>query len=190
MIAAAEDTRVLLVKLADRLHNMRDPAPCFPSPRNGPASRGKPGRIFAPLAERIGLQNIRSELEDLAFRHLSPEAHQLISTRLQFLAEQEPDIIREISAEFTETCARAGLEVEISGRRKSAYSVWSKMERKHVEFENLSDVVAFRVIVPEREDCLPRSRHPARRLPDGARTVSRTSSARRNPTATSPSIPT
>ena len=152
VIAAAEDTRVLLVKLADRLHNMRT-LHHVSQPEKRARIAGETREIFAPLAERIGLQNIRSELEDLAFRHLSPEAHQLISTRLQFLAEQEPDIIREISAEFTETCARAGLEVEISGRRKSAYSVWSKMERKHVEFENLSDVVAFRVIVPEREDC-------------------------------------
>ncbi|MDE0812228.1 MAG: DUF5913 domain-containing protein, partial [Alphaproteobacteria bacterium] len=109
--------------------------------------------IYAPLAERIGIQDIRDELEDLAFRELNANAYSTIVSRLDNLTAEGGDIIEEIATELTETCKAAGLVAAITGRKKSPYSVWLKMQRKSMPIEKLSDIVAFRLIVPSAADC-------------------------------------
>ncbi len=151
-VAMAEDIRVLLVKLADRLHNMRT--------LNFIADVDKRKRIatetmdiYAPLAEQIGVQGIRNELEDLAFRQLNADAYETIERRLETLSRQDTNIIDNIIADLTETCAEAGLDARIEGRTKAPYSVWLKMQRKNVTIEQLPDIVGFRLIVPSEKDC-------------------------------------
>jgi len=152
VIAMSEDIRVLLVKLADRLHNMQT--------LNFIKSEDKRKRIaaetmdiYAPLAERIGIQEIRDALEDLAFKELNADAYATITSRLDFLTEEGGDIVEHIAKELTETCKQEGLDALITGRRKSPFSIWLKMQRKSMPIEQLSDIVAFRLIVPTVTDC-------------------------------------
>jgi GTP pyrophosphokinase len=152
LIAMSEDIRVLLVKLADRLHNMRT--------LNYIASADKRRRIaietmeiFAPLAERIGMQEMRDELEDLAFAEVNSEARNSIIARLNFLREQGGDITNRIVQEIRDTLGSHNLRAGVGGREKSPYSVWRKMQRKDVGFEQLSDVMAFRIITGSVDDC-------------------------------------
>jgi GTP pyrophosphokinase len=152
VIAMSEDIRVLLVKLADRLHNMQT--------LNFIKSKDKRKRIaaetmdiYAPLAERIGIQEIRDALEDLAFKELNADAYATITSRLDFLTEEGGDIVEHIAKELTETCKQEGLDALITGRRKSPFSIWLKMQRKSMPIEQLSDIVAFRLIVPTVTDC-------------------------------------
>ena len=109
--------------------------------------------IYAPLAGRIGMQRLRDELEELAFRHLSPEAHQAISERLRDLRAKNGRAIRRVEEELTEEFAKRGIEAAVAGRQKAPYSVWRKMERKSISFEQLSDIFGFRIIVGDLEDC-------------------------------------
>jgi GTP pyrophosphokinase len=109
--------------------------------------------IYAPLAGRIGMQRLREELEGLAFRHLTPEAYQTIETRLHELRAKNGRIIKRIEEELTEEFSERGIEAAVTGRQKTPYSVWRKMERKSVSFEQLSDIFGFRIIVGEVEDC-------------------------------------
>ena len=152
VIAMSEDIRVLLVKLADRLHNMRT-LTFIKSDEKRKRIAAETMDIYAPLAERIGVQDIRDELEDLAFQELNGDAYASITSRLDYLTEEGGDIIEVIAAELIETCGKAGLEAQISGRRKSPFSVWLKMQRKNVTLEQLSDIVAFRVIVSTEPGC-------------------------------------
>ncbi len=151
LLAVAEDVRVLLVKLADRLHNMRTLHYVPPEKRARIAQETID--IYAPLAGRMGMQRLREELEGLAFRHLTPEAYQTIETRLHDLRAKNGRIIRRIEQELTEEFARRGIEAAVTGRQKTPYSIWRKMERKSVSFEQLSDIFGFRIIVGEVEDC-------------------------------------
>ncbi|MBX9752319.1 MAG: bifunctional (p)ppGpp synthetase/guanosine-3',5'-bis(diphosphate) 3'-pyrophosphohydrolase [Roseococcus sp.] len=153
LLAMSEDLRVLLVKLADRLHNMRTIG--FVTK---PESRLRTARetldIYAPLAERIGMEALKTELETLGFRELNPDAWATIAQRLTYLRGRSADIIPEIEAELREALEINGVAVEeVSGREKSPYSIWRKMQAKNVAFEGLSDVMAFRIIVPERAQC-------------------------------------
>ena len=152
VIAMSEDIRVLLVKLSDRLHNMRT-LKFIESDEKRKRIAAETMDIYAPLAERIGIQEIRDELEDLAFQELNADAYATITTRLDYLTEEGGDIVEYISAELTDTCKNAGLEAVITGRRKSPFSVWLKMQRKSMPIEQLSDIVAFRLIVPSDADC-------------------------------------
>jgi guanosine-3',5'-bis(diphosphate) 3'-pyrophosphohydrolase len=152
VIAMSEDIRVLLVKLADRLHNMRTLS-FIKNEEKRKRIAAETMDIYAPLAERIGVQGIRDELEDLAFRELNADAYATITSRLDYLTEEGGDIVEHIAAELTETCKQAGLEAIISGRRKSPFSIWLKMRRKSMPIEQLSDIVAFRLIVPSVPDC-------------------------------------
>ena len=151
LLAVAEDVRVLLVKLADRLHNMRT-LHFVPMEKRARIAQ-ETLDIYAPLAARIGMQKLREELEGLAFRHLSPEAYQTIETRLHELRAKNGRNIKRIEEELTREFSARGIEAAVTGRQKTPYSVWRKMERKSISFEQLSDIFGFRIIVGEVEDC-------------------------------------
>jgi guanosine-3',5'-bis(diphosphate) 3'-pyrophosphohydrolase len=152
LLAISEDIRVLLVKLADRVHNMRTLHYI-----SDPEKRARIARetmdIYVPLAERIGIQDIKEELEEMAFRELYPEVAESIENRLEFLKEQGEDIVKRISDEIKRVLAEADIECWISGRTKRPVSIWRKMQRKNVEYEQLTDIIAFRVVVASVEDC-------------------------------------
>ena len=153
VLAISRDFRVLLVKLADRLHNMRTLH--FVADEN---SRRRVARetmeIYAPLAGRIGMEAMRTELQTLAFMQLEPEAYDTIKTRLNYLRGQGADVIEEVAGELRRVCEESGVPVvSLSGREKSPYSIWEKMQRRNVAFEQLSDIMAFRLVVPTREAC-------------------------------------
>jgi GTP diphosphokinase / guanosine-3',5'-bis(diphosphate) 3'-diphosphatase len=151
LLAISDDVRVLLVKLADRLHNMRT-LEFVPA-----ASRQRIAEetldIYAPLAGRMGMQEMREELEDLAFRSLDPEAHAVVKHRLDALAERNRNLIGEIETQLSKNLRQNGLTARVYGRRKQPFSIWTKMERKSVGFEQLSDIFAFRVVMPDLESC-------------------------------------
>src|SRR3984957_7316314 len=151
LLAIAEDVRVLLVKLADRLHNMRTIAHMPAEARRRVAEETID--IYAPLAGRIGMYEMREELESLAFRELNPEAHKVISERLDALAKRHLGLIAEIEMQLTRKLANRGISAVVTGRRKRPYSSWRKMERKAVGFEQLSDIFGFRVIVKDVPAC-------------------------------------
>ncbi len=152
LLAMSEDIRVLLVKLADRLHNMRTLH--FIDNENKRRRIAKETmEIFAPLAERIGMQEMKNELEDLAFAEINPEARQSIIARLEYLREEGGGLVTKINDELTKTLKDGGVEAEIDGREKLPYSIWRKMQFKNVAFEQLSDVMAFRIIVGDVDDC-------------------------------------
>ena len=153
VLAMSEDIRVLLVKLADRLHNMRT-LHFVPQAHRRAKTARETMDIFAPLAERIGMDALKTELETLAFRQIEPDAAQSIVARRGFLYGQGADLIEEIREDLKHVFHDAGVEVqELTGREKSPYSIWLKMHGKKVEFEQLSDIMAFRVIVPDRTAC-------------------------------------
>jgi GTP diphosphokinase / guanosine-3',5'-bis(diphosphate) 3'-diphosphatase len=151
LLAIAEDVRVLLVKLADRLHNMRTIEHMSPEARRRIAQETVD--IYAPLAGRIGMYEMREELESLSFRELKPEAFKVISERLDALEKRHLGLIAEIEAQLTKKLATRGIAATVKGRRKRAYSIWCKMERKAVGFEQLSDIFGFRVIVKSVPEC-------------------------------------
>jgi GTP pyrophosphokinase len=152
VLALSEDIRVLLVKLADRLHNMRTLRYIDNADKRRRIAM-ETMDIYAPLAERIGMQEMKNELEDLAFAELNPEVRDSILARLNFLRDQGGDLVTRILAELKATLAEAGVEAEIFGREKTPYSVWRKMQHNDVGFEQLSDIMAFRVIVDDIADC-------------------------------------
>ncbi len=151
LLAIAEDVRVLLIKLADRLHNMRTVHYMPPEGRRRTAEETLD--IYAPLAGRMGMQELREELEDLSFRELYPEAFRVVSERLAALAERNRDLTAEIEQQLTRKLADRGIAAVVKGRQKRPYSIWRKMERKSIGFEQLSDIFAFRVIVRTMADC-------------------------------------
>ncbi|MGH7075924.1 MAG: RelA/SpoT family protein [Stellaceae bacterium] len=152
VLAMSEDIRVLLVKLADRLHNMRTLHFL-----KDEATRRRIARetmdIYAPLAERMGMNEVKDELLDLAFAELQHEARESIYTRLAFLKERGGNLVERIMVALEDTLEKAGVAAEVSGREKTPYSVWRKMQKKDVGFEQLSDIMAFRVVVENVEAC-------------------------------------
>ncbi len=152
VLAMSEDIRVLLVKLADRLHNMRTLQHIENTDKRRRIAM-ETMDIYAPLAERIGMQGLKSELEDLAFAELNPEARNSILKRLEFLREKGGEIVPRIIEEMEKTLADNGIKAMITGREKTPYSVWNKMQHNEVGFEQLSDIMAFRVVVDTVEDC-------------------------------------
>jgi guanosine-3',5'-bis(diphosphate) 3'-pyrophosphohydrolase len=151
LLAIADDVRVLLVKFADRLHNMRtlEHMPAEARRRNAEETID----IYAPLAARIGMYEMREELENLAFHELNPDAYKVINGRLDAVAARNRGLIGEIEDQLTRKLADSGITARVTGRRKRAYSVWRKMERKAVGFEQLSDIFGFRVVVPKVSEC-------------------------------------
>jgi GTP pyrophosphokinase len=151
LLAIADDARVLLVKLADRLHNMRT-LRFMPEAKRARIAEDTLD-IYAPLAGRMGMQSMRNELEDLAFRSLMPDAYKLIVSRLEGMKTKNGAIIARIAAELTDQFARRGIKVEVKGRQKQPYSIWRKMERRSIAFEQLSDIYGFRILVDTVADC-------------------------------------
>ncbi len=152
LLAMSEDIRVLLVKLADRLHNMRTLGHIEAADKRRRIAM-ETMDIYAPLAERIGLQTFKAELEDLAFAELNPDAHHSMVARLDYLKREGGELVPRIIEALEATLRSARLRARVSGREKRPYSIWRKMQRKHIAFEQLSDIIAFRVVVDAEEDC-------------------------------------
>ena len=151
LLAMSDDIRVLLIKLADRLHNMRTLHFCPPEKRQRIARETLD--IYAPLAERIGMQEVKDELEEIAFAELHKEAHDSIVARLNFLREQGSNIVPKIIAQLEKDMSDNGIKATVTGREKAPYSIWRKMQQKNASFEQLSDIMAFRICVEDIASC-------------------------------------
>lgn len=151
VLAISEDIRVLLIKLADRLHNMRTLGVRRPEKQTKVARETM--EIYVPLAERIGMQNLKDQLEDWSFKFLHPEAYESISTRLSFLKKQGKDQVAQIMEQLQKDIAEHGIKGEITGREKRPYSIWRKMQKQNIAFEQVCDVMAFRIVVDTVEEC-------------------------------------
>jgi guanosine-3',5'-bis(diphosphate) 3'-pyrophosphohydrolase len=151
LVAISSDVRVLLVKLADRLHNMRTLEHMKPEKRRLIAQETMD--IYAPLAGRMGIQEIRDELEELSFRWLHPAAYETLMSRLLVLRERNRGLTVEIATELEARLQAEAIEAQVLSREKKPYSIWLKMQNKQISLEQLSDVYGFRVIVPTIKDC-------------------------------------
>jgi GTP pyrophosphokinase len=144
--------RVLLVKLADRLHNMRTLHYIKSEEKRRRIAR-ETMEIYAPLAERVGMYEYMREMQLLAFEQLEPEAYATITGRLTAIRNDEGAQVDSIALAIKQTLAEAGLKVEVSGREKHPFSIWRKMAERHVSFEQITDIMAFRVLTESAEDC-------------------------------------
>jgi len=151
IMAMSEDVRVLLVKLADRLHNMRTIKAMSPEKQLQKARETM--EIYAPLAGRMGMQSIREELEDLAFRVLNPEGRSSIMRRFISLRNETDDVIPMITEDIVDVLANSGINAVVVGREKKPYSIWRKMEEKKEGFHRLSDIYGFRIITDSMDEC-------------------------------------
>ena len=152
LFAISDDVRVLLIKLADRLHNMRTIKYISSHEKRGRIAR-ETMDIYAPLAERTGMQKIKLELQDLAFGELHPAVRQSIVSRLEYLHKTEGLIVDNVIREIEELLSHNEIKARVFGREKAPCSIWFKMQRKKVSFEQLSDIIAFRVVVDNIGDC-------------------------------------
>ncbi len=152
VLAMSADLRVLLVKLADRLHNMRT-LPSIDSSEKRRRIARETMDIYAPLAERIGMRDLQDELEGLAFAELNPDARDSIIARLEFLRDRGGEIVERIIEQLRKVMADNGIEARVLGREKSPFSIFRKMQHKNIGFEQLSDIIAFRILVPAAADC-------------------------------------
>ncbi|MPZ36349.1 MAG: RelA/SpoT family protein [Rhodospirillales bacterium] len=152
VLAMSSDIRVLLVKLADRLHNMRTLHHI-----KDPARRRRIALetmdLYAPLASRIGMEKVKRELEELAFAELNPDGRASVLARQDYLRERGERLVPEIEAELIKTLKEGGLGAQVSGREKTPFSIWRKMQNKNVSFEQLADIMAFRIIVSDVAQC-------------------------------------
>lgn len=151
-LAMSEDLRVLLVKLADRLHNMRTLHFIRSEDKRCRIAR-ETMDIYAPLAERVGMYEYMREMQLLAFEQLEPEAYATITGRLAQIRSQDGGQVDAIALAIKQALAEAGLKVEVSGREKHPYSIWRKMAERHVSFEQITDIMAFRVLTDNVADC-------------------------------------
>ena len=151
LLAMSEDIRVLIVKLADRLHNMRTINHL--SEKKSYRIALETMEIYAPLAERIGMQKMKNELQDLAFTRLHPEERQSIINRLEYLRANGGSIVDKIESQINQTLTDFGIKATVIGREKTPCSIWLKMKQKNIRFEQLSDIIAFRVLVNDVLDC-------------------------------------
>jgi RelA/SpoT family (p)ppGpp synthetase len=152
ILATSKDIRVLLVKLADRLHNMRTIQ--FMKDKNKVIRKAKETmEIYAPLADRMGMNIIRDELEDLSFSVLNKPARDLILERLNFIKNNRKDSFKSISIELIELLKTNGISATITGREKTPFSIWRKIQNKKISLEQLTDIIGFRIIVKNIEDC-------------------------------------
>jgi len=152
LLAMSEDIRVLLVKLGDRLHNMRTLHFIKNEDKRRRIAR-ETLDIYAPLAERIGMYEYMREMQALAFEHLEPDAFKTISGRLAQIRDQEGAQVDAIALAIKQSLAEAGLKVEVKGREKQPFSIWRKMAERHVSFDQVTDIFAFRVLCETPEDC-------------------------------------
>ena len=167
LLAISEDVRVLLVKLADRLHNMRTLDHVPPDKRLRIAEETM--EIYAPLAGRMGMQDMREELEELAFRYINPDAHRTVTERLAEVFERSRGVIGDIEKAISALFEKHGIKATVKSRQKKPWSVFRKMETKALSFEQLSDIFGFRVVVGDRRGLLPRAGRDPYDLVDGAR---------------------
>ena len=151
-LAMSEDLRVLLVKLADRLHNMRT-LHFIKSPEKRQRIARETMDIYAPLAERVGMYEYMREMQLLAFEQLEPEAYATITGRLEQIRSSEGGQVDAIALTIKQALAEGGVKVEVQGREKHPYSIWRKMAERHMPFEQISDIMAFRIITESVEDC-------------------------------------
>lgn len=151
LLAISEDVRVLLVKLADRLHNMRTLGVMREDKRLRIAEETMD--IYAPLAGRMGMQDMREELEELAFRYINPDAWRAVTDRLAELLEKNRGLLQKIEKDLSEIFEKHGIKASVKSRQKKAWSVFRKMETKGLSFEQLSDIFGFRVMVDTTQDC-------------------------------------
>src|SRR3569623_262642 len=152
VLAMSNNIRVPLVKLADRLHVVQT-LHFIKAPEKRRRIALETMEIYAPLAERMGMHQLKDELENLAFAEVNPDAYQSITQRLQFLREQGTDLSNKVVAEIVKVLKENGVACTVSGREKTPYSIWRKMQKKQVEFEQLSDIMAFRVMVEDVPTC-------------------------------------
>src|SRR6186997_934928 len=151
LVAISSDIRVLLIKLADRLHNMRTLGHMKPESRRRISEETL--EIYAPLAGRMGMQGMREELEALAFKWGYPEAYQAVVDKLTDIHNRNVGLVEEIADALKGKLAGAGLEAEVYGREKKAFSIWRKMENRQISLEQLSDIYGFRVVMPTLDAC-------------------------------------
>jgi GTP pyrophosphokinase len=152
LLAMSDDIRVLLVKLADRLHNMRT-LHFIANPDKRRRIARETMDIYAPLAERIGMYEFMREMQLLAFQQLEPDAYDSVTKRLARLKEGGEDKVKRIASQLQTMLNTAGMHVTVSGREKHPYSIWRKMQERHISFEQLSDIMAFRVITESTDAC-------------------------------------
>ena len=152
LLAMSEDIRVLLVKLSDRLHNMRT-LHFIKKHEKRVRIATETMEIFSPLAERIGMQEMKNELDDLSFAEINAEARDSILKRLDYLRDEGKALVPRIIGELQDTLKEHGLDATVTGREKTPYSIWRKMQKKDVPFEAMSDIMAFRIAVNNSDDC-------------------------------------
>ena len=152
LLAMSKDIRVLLVKLADRLHNMRTLKYIDSTDRRKRISK-ETLDVYAPLAARIGMQNMREELEDIAFAELNTSIRKSLNKRILFLRNQDDQVVKKIIREIKYKFKLNKKIIQIQGREKSIYSIWKKMQKSSIPFENISDIYAFRIICDNISDC-------------------------------------
>ncbi len=151
IIAMANDIRVILVKLADRIHNMRTMS--FQRPERKTKISQETMDVYAPIANRLGVSWIKSELEDLSFMYLQPEMYERIATRFKKTKSERQEYIKEVIATINQKLAEYNIKAKISGREKHYYSIYQKMEKRGLTFDQIHDIIAFRVIVADLKDC-------------------------------------
>jgi len=152
IIATSKDIRVLLVKIADRLHNMRTIDAISKNEKKERIAK-ETMEIYAPLADRMGMHSIRDELEDLSFEVLNYNARELIKKRLNEIKEDKVNSFNSISLEFSGLLSEHKINAEIIGREKTPFSIWRKVQKKRISLEQISDIIGFRVILDSVEDC-------------------------------------
>ena len=152
ILATSKDIRVLLVKLADRLHNMRTIDYINDVEKKKRISKDTM-EIYAPLADRMGMNRIRDELEDLSFKILNPEARNLVNERLNLIKKNYDDTFVEMSKSFTDLLKKANINSKIYGREKTPFSIWIKIQKKKMSLEQMSDIIGFRIILDNIDDC-------------------------------------
>ena len=152
ILATSKDIRVLLVKIADRLHNMRTIT--FVKNKDKQIRKAKETmEIYAPLADRMGMNRIRDELEDLSFQVLNNDARELIKKRLDEIKEDRSNSFKSISLEFIDLLKQNKIDAQIFGREKTPFSIWRKVQKKRVSLEQITDIIGFRIILKNVEDC-------------------------------------
>ncbi len=152
VLAMSKDVRVLLVKLCDRLHNMRT-LNFHPKAASRQRIAKETLEIYAPLARRVGMDKICAELEDLSFRYINPNAYESLVRRLEDWRETQGEAISEVSTLLRHTFDEKGPTARIYGREKRAYAIWRKLQRQNISFEDVADIYAFRIIVETKQDC-------------------------------------
>ena len=152
ILATSKDIRVLLVKLADRLHNMRTIKSIKNEDKKKRISQ-ETMEIYAPLADRMGMHRIRDELEDLSFEILNNDARKLIQNRLNEIKQDKDDIFYNLSTEIKKLLKDNNITAEIFGREKTPFSIWRKLQKKRVSLEQISDIIGFRIILDNIDEC-------------------------------------